>query len=134
METFFSFSYFGYLKWLDLRESIHTLGRSGPWLSAKGLNLGVGVEVTLLVCLPPQMSGPARKVRKALVLDPWGKDCLHVELFEDPLNTAQVGLTQGPFLLALLRFRGSTPEIHPPIIAERCRLIDSRIARSFLKE
>ncbi|KAJ3611732.1 hypothetical protein NHX12_021746 [Muraenolepis orangiensis] len=36
------------------------------------------------------MSGPARKVRKALVLDPWGKDRLHAELFEDPLNTAQV--------------------------------------------
>lgn len=36
------------------------------------------------------MSGPARKVRKSLVLDPWVKDCLHVELFEDPLNTAQV--------------------------------------------
>ncbi|KAK0134602.1 Myb-related protein A [Merluccius polli] len=36
------------------------------------------------------MSGPARKVRKSLVLDPWGKDGLHVELFEDPLNTAQV--------------------------------------------
>ncbi|CAL8292451.1 unnamed protein product [Lota lota] len=36
------------------------------------------------------VSGPARKVRKSLVLDPWGEDCLHVELFDDPLNTAQV--------------------------------------------
>ncbi|XP_061614851.1 myb-related protein A isoform X2 [Phyllopteryx taeniolatus] len=36
------------------------------------------------------MEGPARKVRKSLVLDPWGKDCLSVQLFQDQLNNAQV--------------------------------------------
>ncbi|XP_061661826.1 myb-related protein A isoform X2 [Syngnathoides biaculeatus] len=36
------------------------------------------------------MDGPARKVRKSLVLDPWGKDCLSVQLFQDQLNNAQV--------------------------------------------
>ncbi|KAF7668833.1 hypothetical protein LDENG_00279530 [Lucifuga dentata] len=35
--------------------------------------------------------GPARKVRKSLVLDPWGKDCLNVQLFQEQLNNnAQV--------------------------------------------
>lgn len=37
-----------------------------------------------------QMDGPARKVRKSLVLDPWGKDCLNVQLFQEQLNNAQV--------------------------------------------
>ncbi|XP_071341349.1 myb-related protein A isoform X2 [Trachinotus anak] len=36
------------------------------------------------------MDGPARKVRKSLVLDPWGKDCLNVQLFQEQLNNAQV--------------------------------------------
>ncbi|XP_026216990.1 myb-related protein A isoform X2 [Anabas testudineus] len=36
------------------------------------------------------MDGPARKVRKALVLDPWGKDGLSVQLFQDQLNNSQV--------------------------------------------
>ncbi|XP_074478788.1 myb-related protein A isoform X1 [Sebastes fasciatus] len=36
------------------------------------------------------IDGPARKVRKSLVLDPWGKDCLNVQLFQDQLNNAQV--------------------------------------------
>eukprot|EP00064_Thunnus_orientalis_P004935 superscaffoldBa00000470_g4948 len=36
------------------------------------------------------MDGPARKVRKSLVLDPWGKDCLSVQLFQEQLNNAQV--------------------------------------------
>ncbi|KAM4605916.1 myb-related protein A [Polymixia lowei] len=36
------------------------------------------------------MDGPARKVRKSLVLDPWGKDCLDVQLFQEQLNNAQV--------------------------------------------
>ncbi|CAK6972366.1 myb-related protein A isoform X3 [Scomber scombrus] len=35
------------------------------------------------------MDGPARKVRKSLVLDPWGKDCLSVQLFQEQLNNAQ---------------------------------------------
>uniref|UniRef100_A0A8C3AWY7 MYB proto-onco like 1 n=1 Tax=Cyclopterus lumpus TaxID=8103 RepID=A0A8C3AWY7_CYCLU len=34
--------------------------------------------------------GPARKVRKSLVLDPWGKDCPSVQLFQEQLNNAQV--------------------------------------------
>lgn len=35
--------------------------------------------------------GPARKVRKSLVLDLWGKDCLSdQQLFEEQLNNAQV--------------------------------------------
>ncbi|XP_046879499.1 myb-related protein A isoform X2 [Hypomesus transpacificus] len=34
--------------------------------------------------------GPARKVRKSLVLDPWEKDCLNVQHFQDQLNNAQV--------------------------------------------
>ncbi|XP_074550095.1 myb-related protein A isoform X2 [Halichoeres trimaculatus] len=36
------------------------------------------------------IDGPARKVRKSLVLDPWGKDCLNVQLFQEQLNKAQV--------------------------------------------
>lgn len=36
------------------------------------------------------MDGPARKVRKSLVLDPWGKDNLDVQLFQEQLNNAQV--------------------------------------------
>nr|XP_061809938.1 myb-related protein A-like [Nerophis lumbriciformis] len=36
------------------------------------------------------MDGPARKVRKSLVLEPWGEDGLCVELFQDQLNDAQV--------------------------------------------
>ncbi|XP_020500617.2 myb-related protein A isoform X1 [Labrus bergylta] len=35
------------------------------------------------------IDGPARKVRKSLVLDPWGKDCLNVQLFQEQLNKAQ---------------------------------------------
>ncbi|XP_070709208.1 myb-related protein A [Pempheris klunzingeri] len=36
------------------------------------------------------IDGPARKVRKSLVLDTWGKDCLSTQLFQEQLNTAQV--------------------------------------------
>lgn len=36
------------------------------------------------------MDGPARKVRKSLVLDPWGKDCLNIQIFQEQLNNAQV--------------------------------------------
>ncbi|XP_077364832.1 myb-related protein A isoform X2 [Festucalex cinctus] len=36
------------------------------------------------------MDGPARKVRKSLVLDPWGEDCPIVQLCQDQLNDAQV--------------------------------------------
>ncbi|XP_028971921.1 myb-related protein A isoform X2 [Esox lucius] len=36
------------------------------------------------------VDGPARKVRKSLVLDTWGKDCLNIQLFQDQLNNAQV--------------------------------------------
>ncbi|XP_015239884.1 PREDICTED: myb-related protein A isoform X2 [Cyprinodon variegatus] len=36
------------------------------------------------------MDGPARKVRKSLVLDPWVKDNLDVQVFQDQLNDAQV--------------------------------------------
>ncbi|XP_042366597.1 myb-related protein A isoform X3 [Plectropomus leopardus] len=36
------------------------------------------------------IDGPARKVRKSLVLDPWGKDCLNIQLFQEQLNNAQV--------------------------------------------
>ncbi|XP_019750461.1 myb-related protein A [Hippocampus comes] len=36
------------------------------------------------------MDAPARKVRKSLVLDPWGKDSLSVQLFQDQHNDAQV--------------------------------------------
>uniref|UniRef100_A0A665WLA8 V-myb avian myeloblastosis viral oncogene homolog-like 1 n=1 Tax=Echeneis naucrates TaxID=173247 RepID=A0A665WLA8_ECHNA len=32
----------------------------------------------------------SRKVRKSLVLDPWGKDCLNVQLFQEQLTDAQV--------------------------------------------
>ncbi|KAJ8010705.1 hypothetical protein DPEC_G00077890 [Dallia pectoralis] len=37
-----------------------------------------------------RVDGPARKVRKSLVLDTWGKDCLNIQLFQDQLNNAQV--------------------------------------------
>ncbi|KAK7879051.1 hypothetical protein WMY93_030804 [Mugilogobius chulae] len=36
------------------------------------------------------LDAPARKVRKSLVLDPWEKDCLNVQLFPEQLNTAQL--------------------------------------------
>ncbi|TMS15954.1 Myb-related protein A [Larimichthys crocea] len=36
------------------------------------------------------IDGPARKVRKSLVLDPWGKDCLNVQLFQEQHNIAEV--------------------------------------------
>ncbi|XP_047204983.1 myb-related protein A isoform X2 [Girardinichthys multiradiatus] len=36
------------------------------------------------------MDGPARKVRKSLVLDPWVKDSLDLQLFQEQLNNAQV--------------------------------------------
>ncbi|XP_059183306.1 myb-related protein A [Centropristis striata] len=48
------------------------------------------------------IDGPARKVRKSLVLDPWGKDCLNVQLFQEQLNNAQVpddGLLTGSSLV-----------------------------------
>ncbi|KAM6900187.1 myb-related protein A isoform 2-T2 [Xenentodon cancila] len=35
------------------------------------------------------MDGPARKVRKSLVLDPWDKESLDVQLFQEQLNNAQ---------------------------------------------
>lgn len=41
------------------------------------------------------MDGPARKVRKSLVLDPWTpKDCLSVQLFQDQLENSQVGYSK----------------------------------------
>ncbi|KAG7524711.1 myb-related protein A isoform X2 [Solea senegalensis] len=35
------------------------------------------------------MDGPARKVRKSLVLDPWAKDGLNVQLFQEQLNNTE---------------------------------------------
>ncbi|KAL1006486.1 hypothetical protein UPYG_G00072980 [Umbra pygmaea] len=35
------------------------------------------------------VDGPARKVRKTLVLDTWGKDCLNIQLFQDQHENAQ---------------------------------------------
>lgn len=42
------------------------------------------------MCFEFQIDGPARKVRKSLVLDPWGKDCLNIQIFQEQLNNAQV--------------------------------------------
>ncbi|XP_026148448.1 myb-related protein A isoform X2 [Mastacembelus armatus] len=36
------------------------------------------------------MDGQAKKVRKSLVLDPWGKDPLNIQLFQDQLNHVHV--------------------------------------------
>ncbi|CAG5895930.1 unnamed protein product [Menidia menidia] len=36
------------------------------------------------------MDGPAKRVRKSLVLDPWVKDSLDIQLFQEQLNIAQV--------------------------------------------
>ena len=36
------------------------------------------------------MDGPARKVRKSLVLDPWGKDGLNTQLFQEQRNNTEV--------------------------------------------
>ncbi|XP_055086072.1 myb-related protein A [Periophthalmus magnuspinnatus] len=36
------------------------------------------------------LDAPARKVRKSLVLDPWEKDCLNIQLFPEQLNIAQL--------------------------------------------
>lgn len=36
------------------------------------------------------MDGPARKVRKSLVLDTWDTESLDVQLFQEQLNNAQV--------------------------------------------
>ncbi|XP_053268136.1 myb-related protein A [Pleuronectes platessa] len=35
------------------------------------------------------IDGPARKVRKSLVLDPWGKDCLNTQLFQEQRNNTE---------------------------------------------
>lgn len=43
-----------------------------------------------MLCFWFQTDGPARKVRKSLVLDPWEKDSLNVQLFQEQLNNAQV--------------------------------------------
>lgn len=48
------------------------------------------------------MEGPARKVRKSLVLDPWDKDNLDVQLFQEQLNDAQVSFTWACFRATLL--------------------------------
>lgn len=45
----------------------------------------------MLLFPPLKAEGPARKVRKSLVLDLWGKDCLSdQQVFEEHLNIAQV--------------------------------------------
>lgn len=44
-----------------------------------------------LLFSPLKAEGPFRKVRKSLVLDLWGKDCMSdQQLFEEQLNNAQV--------------------------------------------
>ncbi|KAK5877638.1 hypothetical protein CesoFtcFv8_025125 [Champsocephalus esox] len=47
------------------------------------------------------IEGPARKVRKSLVLDPWGKDCLNVQLFQINNNNqaSDEGLLTGSSLI-----------------------------------
>lgn len=57
-------------------------------------NCGAFAVIYILI-LWFQIDGPARKVRKSLVLDPWGKDCLNVQLFQEQLNNAQVSLDTG---------------------------------------
>ncbi|CAJ1082212.1 Hypothetical predicted protein [Xyrichtys novacula] len=56
-----------------------------------------GADIFNRTVVPPDfrawkntMDGPARKVRKSLVLDPWGKDCLNVHLFQEQVNNPQV--------------------------------------------
>lgn len=39
------------------------------------------------------MDGPARKVRKSLVLDLWAKDSVNTQLFQEQLGDAQVSLS-----------------------------------------
>ncbi|KAK1885486.1 Myb-related protein A [Dissostichus eleginoides] len=47
-----------------------------------------------------RIEGPARKVRKSLVLDPWGKDCLNVQLFQINNNQdSDEGLLMGSSLI-----------------------------------
>lgn len=48
------------------------------------------INVNIISILNIKMDGPARKVRKSLVLDPWDKDGLNVQLFQEQLNNAQV--------------------------------------------
>lgn len=56
-----------------------------------------GTDIFNRADLPPDyrvwkhnMDGPARKVRKSLVLDPWGKESINTQLFQDQLGDAQV--------------------------------------------
>uniref|UniRef100_A0A3Q1GKJ9 V-myb avian myeloblastosis viral oncogene homolog-like 1 n=1 Tax=Acanthochromis polyacanthus TaxID=80966 RepID=A0A3Q1GKJ9_9TELE len=42
-----------------------------------------------------QMDGPARKVRKSLVLDPWEKDSLNEQLFQEQLNSEWEAVVYG---------------------------------------
>ncbi|XP_029313791.1 LOW QUALITY PROTEIN: myb-related protein A [Cottoperca gobio] len=68
------------------------------------------------------IDGPARKVRKSLVLDPWGKDCLNVQLFHEQLNnTQEESLLTGSSLIpeqetcgSLASEREETPLVHHP--------------------
>lgn len=54
-----------------------------------------GFAVICILALWFQVDGPARKVRKSLVLDPWiPKDCLNVQLFQDQLNNSQVSYSK----------------------------------------
>uniref|UniRef100_A0A3B4X1S4 MYB proto-onco like 1 n=1 Tax=Seriola lalandi dorsalis TaxID=1841481 RepID=A0A3B4X1S4_SERLL len=49
----------------------------------------------------------SRKVRKSLVLDPWGKDCLNVQLFQEQLNNAQVSHFKDTCLKSLDQILGA---------------------------
>ncbi|XP_060950127.1 myb-related protein A [Limanda limanda] len=53
------------------------------------------------------IDGPARKVRKSLVLDPWGKDCLNTQLFQEQRNNTE---KQEESLLTSSSLVTSTPE------------------------
>lgn len=54
-------------------------------------NLKRIIKHCCFVSSPLKAEGPVRKVRKSLVLDLWGKDCLSdQQVFEEQLNIAQV--------------------------------------------
>ncbi|CAG00659.1 unnamed protein product, partial [Tetraodon nigroviridis] len=63
------------------------------------------------------IDGPARKVRKSLVLDPWEKDCLNTHVLQEQLNNAQMPdeslLTNSSMSAALPEQEECSPSLRP---------------------
>lgn len=60
---------------------VHITPHHSGCIGLKGSALAGSGFIVCLVYFKPQLEAPARKVRKSLVLDSWGKECLNVQLF-----------------------------------------------------